>query len=135
VSGKEVTTWPDPNITIGVYRILPRTDGTYAVFDDRNPVGFMTASVKKTKEAAAEEAKRLVSIGSPQVFFNEKTGKQRRAPDKPLYVVPPPPDDLGLDASDGGDRKATSAGLRTSIGEPSSYVDKPKRAARRGGTP
>lgn len=57
----------DPNITIGPYRVLTRTDGKWILVDDRLPLGERTAAIRTSKDAILACAERLVSEGSPIV--------------------------------------------------------------------
>lgn len=55
-----VNHWPDPGIQHGSFRVLPRTDGSFAVVDDRNPPGGQTIMVftgKHGKRDAERAAK------------------------------------------------------------------------------
>jgi hypothetical protein len=47
--------YPDPDVTIGVFRILPQTDGGYVIVDTRRPPGRRTVGkkFKKLKDAVA----------------------------------------------------------------------------------
>lgn len=47
----------DPLIQHGPFRVYARTDGQFAVVDERRPPGYRTVAVLKTKEAAAQSAK------------------------------------------------------------------------------
>lgn len=49
--------YPDPGIQHGAFRVLPRTDGTWFVMDDRRPPGEGLVMVFKTKAQAAKAAK------------------------------------------------------------------------------
>lgn len=48
----------DPLIVHGPYRVLGRTDGKWALCDERRPAGDRTVNVFASKEEAAREAKR-----------------------------------------------------------------------------
>lgn len=63
--------WRDPQLEIGPFRILPRTDGRFAVYDERLPLGSRSAAIEDTKEAAVAAAKKLVALGSPLVIASE----------------------------------------------------------------
>lgn len=68
---------PDPNLSFGPYRILPRTDGWWAVVDERMPPGARSAAILETKDLAVTEAKRLVALGSPTVLASEPARPKR----------------------------------------------------------
>ncbi len=57
--------WPDPDIRHGHFRVLPRTDGTFAVLDDRLPAGKQTIRVFRSLSAAKECAVNLFKLMSP----------------------------------------------------------------------
>ena len=50
----------DPGVEVGEYRILLRTDHTYAIHDDRIKGPIKLVSVHDTLAAAKTEAERLV---------------------------------------------------------------------------
>jgi len=94
---------PDPNITVGPYRVLTRTDGKWALYDERLPFGSRTAAVRASKDAIVAQAQRLVELGSPLVIVDERahvTSDEREQPRdrRPLAA---------------GDRKRARAGSRT----------------------
>jgi hypothetical protein len=47
---------PDPNIRVGKYRVLQRTDGVYVVADFTAPFGDQFVAMFKTCEGAAKWA-------------------------------------------------------------------------------
>lgn len=52
---------PDPGIEVGPYRILPRADSRWVVYDERLPVGARTVAACDSREAAADRAKELLA--------------------------------------------------------------------------
>jgi hypothetical protein len=50
----------DPDIAFGAFRILPRTDGRWAIIDERKPPGYRTVKTfgAKDKHIAIEVAKK-----------------------------------------------------------------------------
>jgi len=48
--------YKDPGITHGHFRVLPRTDGLWAVIDEREPPGYQTVMTFKKLEQAAVSA-------------------------------------------------------------------------------
>ena len=50
--------FPDPDIQIGAFRVLPRTDGKWAIVDTRRPAGQRTIHVAKSKQDAVTVAQR-----------------------------------------------------------------------------
>lgn len=55
-----VNHYPDPGVSFGAFRVLPRTDGRWAVVDERRPVGNQTVMTfeGKTGRKQAEKAAR-----------------------------------------------------------------------------
>jgi hypothetical protein len=45
--------FPDPDIIFGAFRVLPRTDGKWAVVDERRPPGERTVHVATKKDHAS----------------------------------------------------------------------------------
>jgi hypothetical protein len=59
--------FPDPGITIGRFRVLPRTDGRWIVYDPERPFARRTVEVGTTRDAAILLARRLNTQPSPNV--------------------------------------------------------------------
>jgi len=49
----------DPDVTVGPFRILPRTSGGLIVYDPRRPVGDRTVGVAPTLNEATELARQM----------------------------------------------------------------------------
>lgn len=47
----------DPGVEVGPYRILPRTDGRWIAYDERQPVGRRTAFVGDSEEEVTATAR------------------------------------------------------------------------------
>src|SRR5579863_3156151 len=62
MSRDQVTYYRDPNLQRGPYRVLPRTDGAWIVFDDRAPLGHATAAVEPTAHDAARRLLELAAL-------------------------------------------------------------------------
>jgi len=52
---------PDPGIEVGPYRILPRADSQWVVYDERLPVGARTVAALPSKEEATARARELIA--------------------------------------------------------------------------
>lgn len=73
--------WKDPQIEIGPFRILPRTDGRWVAFDTRGQLGEQSAAIEDTQEAAVAAAKALVARGAPLgVVATEPPTREQAAP-------------------------------------------------------
>lgn len=55
--------YPDPDIRYGHFRVLPRTDGMFIVYDERRPAANRTVKVFRTQKAAAEAAMNWHRLG------------------------------------------------------------------------
>lgn len=55
----------DPMLEVGPYKILPRTDGKWIVFDKGKPLGQATVAVADTKDAAVAAAEKIVKESRP----------------------------------------------------------------------
>jgi hypothetical protein len=53
-----VSHFPDPDIQFGHFRVLPRTDGKWAVIDLRRDPGARTIKAFSKKETAVEAAEK-----------------------------------------------------------------------------
>lgn len=49
--------FPDPGLQFGAFRVLPRTDGTFAVIDERRPAGDRTVMIFQWLAEAERAAK------------------------------------------------------------------------------
>lgn len=63
-----VSHYPDPDITYGPYRVLPRTDGGHVVVDLRLPLGKRTVRRFRTLAGARECAQNLWVLSGQQPF-------------------------------------------------------------------
>jgi hypothetical protein len=97
----------DPMTTIGPYRVLLRTDGKWALHDERLPVGAQTAALRPSKETIVAEAHRLFALGSPLVAATDPSSIATSSRRTSATAV-----------TDGGDRKRSRSGLRTPIALP-----------------
>lgn len=97
---KTTQVWPDPLIERGPYKVLPRTDGKFAVVDTRAPFGADAAAVVGSKEDATVVAERLVANGSPESWKKDDTDVRASA------IVPIVIPTATVD--DGGDTKGTT---------------------------
>ena len=48
--------FPDPEVSFGAFRVLPRTDGKWIVYDARRGLGRRTLRVFRKQKEAAEAA-------------------------------------------------------------------------------
>lgn len=48
---------PDPGVEIGPWRILPRADGKWILYDERRPLGARTVAAEESLELATVLAK------------------------------------------------------------------------------
>ncbi len=55
--------FPDPGLTYGHFRVLPRTDGKWAVFDDRRKPGESTVKTFRKKGDAIDAAEAWHRLG------------------------------------------------------------------------
>lgn len=53
-----LTHFPDPDIRFGHFRVLPRTDGHWAVCDDRRAPGYQTVKTFTKKDTAIKAAEK-----------------------------------------------------------------------------
>lgn len=48
---------PDPGVEIGPWRVLPRADGKWILYDERRPLGQRTAAVGDSLEDVSMQAR------------------------------------------------------------------------------
>jgi hypothetical protein len=58
-----VNHYPDPGLSFGHFTVLPRTDGKWAVVDDRRALGARTIKAFSKKDLAVEAAQKWHSEG------------------------------------------------------------------------
>ncbi len=68
----------DPDVKIGVFRILQRTDGPFVLVHDDQPKNGSVSAICKTLEDAKNEARRLTALGSPLVIVNPAPRRSQR---------------------------------------------------------
>lgn len=59
-----VQVWRDPGVSVGPYRILPKTTGGFVVFDDRRRLGENEVGWGPTVPDAEREARALLGLNA-----------------------------------------------------------------------